>query len=258
MKDLLISGKSGTMLPITACSITGQFCHDGSWQWQRRMAPASSSSSFDPAGTEARFGGRCERRARSAARQRGAQRANQPQRLERLVEAHADAGRDVAVAVGRHLHVELIVRRPRMIAAQVGGLAARATGETGQSEARRELRLDAAGHQEAVLQPGMLVVDDAQRNDLGFDRVALPADAVEHRGVEIHRANVVLRACEHSHQLVLRAIGVLILVHQEVLELAVVVVANLADTFQQPNRFEQQVMDRAAIPSPWLSGPGSG
>ena len=25
------------MLPITACSSTGQFCHDGSWQWQRTV-----------------------------------------------------------------------------------------------------------------------------------------------------------------------------------------------------------------------------
>src|SRR5687767_10323599 len=45
LNDLLMSGKSGTMLSITACSITGQFCHDGSWQWQRAMAPLASSSS---------------------------------------------------------------------------------------------------------------------------------------------------------------------------------------------------------------------
>ena len=39
LNDLLISGKSGTMLPITACSSTGQFDHEGSCGWQRRMLP---------------------------------------------------------------------------------------------------------------------------------------------------------------------------------------------------------------------------
>lgn len=34
-----MSGKSGTMLPITACSSTGQFCHDGSCGWQCRILP---------------------------------------------------------------------------------------------------------------------------------------------------------------------------------------------------------------------------
>ena len=37
-----MSGKSATMLPIAACITTGQFCHDGSWQWQRRMRDAVS------------------------------------------------------------------------------------------------------------------------------------------------------------------------------------------------------------------------
>ena len=42
---MLISGKSGTMLSITAYSTAGQFCHDGSWQWQRAIRPPSPSSS---------------------------------------------------------------------------------------------------------------------------------------------------------------------------------------------------------------------
>src|SRR5438445_321742 len=36
-----MSGKSGTMLPITANSSTGQFNHDGSCAWQRRTLRAS-------------------------------------------------------------------------------------------------------------------------------------------------------------------------------------------------------------------------
>jgi hypothetical protein len=34
---LLMSGKSATMSFMMACSSTGQFCHDGSCRWQRRM-----------------------------------------------------------------------------------------------------------------------------------------------------------------------------------------------------------------------------
>ena len=41
LNDLLISGKSGTMLPITACSSTGQFCHDGSCACTRRSVPSA-------------------------------------------------------------------------------------------------------------------------------------------------------------------------------------------------------------------------
>ena len=49
LNDLLISGKSGTMLPITACSSTGQFCHDGSCAWQRRMRAVGARSRARPA-----------------------------------------------------------------------------------------------------------------------------------------------------------------------------------------------------------------
>ena len=64
-----------------------------------------------------------------------------------------------------------------MVAAQVGGLAAGAAGQAGQAEPGGQLGRHAAGGHEAVLQPGVLVVDLAQRAHLAFDRVALAAHA---------------------------------------------------------------------------------
>src|SRR5438128_464867 len=46
-----MSGKSGTMLPCTACSRSGQFCHEGSCgcrRWMRFPAVASSAISTSP------------------------------------------------------------------------------------------------------------------------------------------------------------------------------------------------------------------
>ena len=50
-------------------------------------------------------------------------------------------------------------------------------------------------------------------------------------------------AGQQAHQLVLRAVGVLILVDQEVLEAAVVVLAHRGDDFQQAHGLEQQVVE---------------
>ena len=50
-------------------------------------------------------------------------------------------------------------------------------------------------------------------------------------------------AREHAHEFVLRAVGVLVFVDEQVLEAAVVVFANRRGGFQQAHGFEQQVVE---------------
>ena len=68
-----------------------------------------------------------------AAGKTAAQCAYQLQRFERLFETNGDPRRDIAIAVGRHFHLQFVVRIPGMIAAQIGGLAACAPGESCQA-----------------------------------------------------------------------------------------------------------------------------
>ena len=55
--------------------------------------------------------------------------ADQAHRFEHFLEAHDDARRDVAVAMGRHAHVELVIGSARELGAQIPGLAAGAPGK---------------------------------------------------------------------------------------------------------------------------------
>jgi hypothetical protein len=173
LKDLLISGKSGTMLPITACSSTGQFCHEGivNMAAADRVAPRLAvpferhedfaAPALDPASAASRL-----RRQRSAARLALAelrkQQAQQAQRLVDLVEADGHPRGDVAIACVAILTAEPVIGWPGVIAAQIGGLAAGTTGKAGQAEASGQLRRHPAGGHEAILQAGMLVIDPAQ------------------------------------------------------------------------------------------------
>ena len=60
-------------------------------------------------------------------------------------------------------------------------------------------------------------------------------------------ADIVAVPGEHSHELVLRPVGVLVLVDQEILEAAVVVFAHGRGRLQQAGRFEQQVVEVEGI-----------
>ena len=159
------------MLPITACSSTGQFCHDGSCGWQRRMRaarpavrarPALAAPALDAADAE-------PPRAAAPAAARGPAPSgrpstiarDQPQRLERSRRSAPRPGprrrrrawAGVAPAARRTARDGKSQRRSR-------GLAAGAAGEAGQPElARRARAITLAGGEEAVLQAGVLVVD---------------------------------------------------------------------------------------------------
>ncbi len=67
----------------------------------------------------------------------------------------------------------------------------------------------------------------------GIDRLVFVADG----------AHIVARSGQHAHEFVLRAVGVLIFVDEEILEAAVVIVAHGSGGLQQANGFEQQVIE---------------
>jgi 4-diphosphocytidyl-2C-methyl-D-erythritol kinase len=56
-------------------------------------------------------------------------------------------------------------------------------------------------------------------------------------------ADVAVRAGEQLHQLVLRAVGVLVLVDQQVFVAAVVAFAHLGRRLEQAHGFEQQIVE---------------
>ena len=66
--------------------------------------------------------------------------ALQAQRFEQFVEAHDDARGDIAVAIGRHLHVQLVVGRAGKLHARIPGLGAGASGQSAQAELRSQFR----------------------------------------------------------------------------------------------------------------------
>ena len=142
---MLISGKSGTMLPITACSSTGQFCQDGSWHGSGGCAPprvrfsATSTSprqpSIQPAPKAPRHR-RAQRQRDCAARAAAAAMArHQPQGFQHFVEAHRDPRRHIAArGRGRLRTCSCSIRRAGLIAAQIERLTAGAAGHAGQTQ----------------------------------------------------------------------------------------------------------------------------
>ena len=195
LKDLLISGKSGTMLPSTACSSAGQFCQDGSCGWQRRTrpaAPACSATSTSPrqpwtpaqaARARRRIGQRDTQLARGSASE---QAALQLQRFENLLEANHDARRDIAIAMRHDPGGELIIGRKAGMHARVHRMAAGARGKPDHAQRRRGARREVATVDAAVLQAGVVIVDHAQRAQLGFQAVGFGEQAVTAGAVDIH------------------------------------------------------------------------
>ena len=91
-----------------------------------------------------------------------------------------------------------------------------------------------------------------EADDLRFRKVALELKDVTDVGASpgvdrlvliSHRAHIVSIACQEAHQFILRTIGVLILVDQQILKLAVVVIADLRRGLQEANGLEQQVVE---------------
>ena len=71
----------------------------------------------------------------------------------------------------------------------------------------------------------------------GIDRLVLVA----------HRAHIVALAGQQAHDLVLRAVGVLVLVHQQVVPAALIFGAHLGHALQQTLRLQQQIVRPAAL-----------
>ena len=67
----------------------------------------------------------------------------------------------------------------------------------------------------------------------GVDALVLVAD----------RADVFLLAGQQLHEFVLRAVGVLVLVDEEIAVASLVALADLAGSFEQANGFKQQVVE---------------
>ena len=165
-----MSGKSGTMLPMMACSSTGQFCHEGSCGWQRRIAPAAPASSatntgprqpsINPAPT-APVGGHAHWRTVRPGGQRVENALDETTRFLQLIEAHRDARGHIALAASDLHRRKLRVRLARQVDAQIERLGARAAREPGESQARGELRSDRARAGEPIAHALVLVVDRA-------------------------------------------------------------------------------------------------
>ncbi|MCY1363260.1 hypothetical protein D9M69_500150 [compost metagenome] len=139
-----------------------------------------SAPTLHPAGTSACAGRRRQFDAQVGLRQAAAQRPNQPQRFEDLVETHRDSGGHVAREQRGLLDLEAIVGLPGVVAAQVEGLPAGAPGEARQAQLCSQFWRHAAGREEPVLQARVLVVDSPQGMDLALDGIALLAQAIPH------------------------------------------------------------------------------
>ena len=111
----------------------------------------------------------------------------QSQRLEDLIEAHRDSGRDIAIAMRGHAHFELVVGRAGKLRPQVPGLRTGASGEPGEAHFRSQLRYHLAAVDEAVLQPGVIVVDGLEHADVFLDHVCFERDARTGLAAEVAR-----------------------------------------------------------------------
>src|SRR5450830_179085 len=84
---------------------------------------------------------------------------DQPQRLKHFIKAHDHSGCNIAIAVRGHLDLQYVIRRSRMITAQVPRLCTGPPGQTGQAQLCSQRRRDPPGGHEAILQTSMLFVD---------------------------------------------------------------------------------------------------
>ena len=87
-----------------------------------------------------------------------------------------------------------------------------------------------------------------QPDDFGLGEIALKfqdvADISAAPGIDAlvfiaHHADVLLAARQQAHQFILRTVGVLILINQQILEAAVVALAHFAAGLQHARRFQQ-------------------
>ncbi len=104
------------------------------------------------------------------------------------------------------------------------------------------------GGQDVLRGPVVLL----QPDDLGVGEVAFELqDVADVRApprinrlvLVADRAHVVPLAREQPHQLVLRTVRVLVLIHQQIMKAPVVVMPHRFRDFQQPHRFQQQVVE---------------
>ena len=167
---MLMSGKSGTMLPITACSSTGQLCHEGSCAWQRCDPPVGARPRGPPAPSPRQPSTQPKPTARRAPRQRGTRcrpagmpatiASTRRTRLGELVEAHVDARGHVARGAHDLHHAELRRRgRPGGRTRRSKGWPLARPASPVRPRPLRELGRHASRGDEAVLQPRVLVED---------------------------------------------------------------------------------------------------
>ena len=166
------------MLPSTARSSAGQFCHDGSWAWTRSQGALQprferdehlATPAFDPAAAAGARLGRFPgawmppggRRSTSSSMSR----IDSASSSKRTVNRAATSPRLPACLA----HRQGLVRRNGQVDPQVERLAARPCCRPGQAQARGELGQDLPGHDEAVLCAGVLVVNAAKHFHLRLD-----------------------------------------------------------------------------------------
>ena len=97
---------------------------------------------------------------------------------------------------------------------------------------------------------GAVVLLQADRLRLGEVALKLqdvanvgPAPGIDGLILIADDANVLVLAAEQEHELVLRAVCILVFVNHQVLEAPIMTLADFASDFQQPHRLEQQIVE---------------
>ena len=125
------------------------------------------------------------------------------------------------------------------------------------------LALDVIGHHRRCCLQNVLrrAVVLLQADDLGLRKIffkleniadVCPAPGVNRLILVAYRAHVVPCAGQHTHQFVLRAVGVLIFVYQDVPKTPVVVFVDFRHSFQQTHGLEQQIVEVECVRFPKL------
>src|SRR6185503_18276670 len=121
-----------------------------------------AAPALDPADAERAFARRAKRDAKRSVGEAAEDDTLQPQRLERFLEAHDDARRDVAIAMRHELRLQPLVGREARVYTGVHRVAARARREADDAEPRGRVGQQSTGRHAAILQAGVVVVDRAQ------------------------------------------------------------------------------------------------
>ena len=140
---MLITGKSGTMLPCTASTSAGQLFRDGSLILQRsrrfsgpvriqwRISPRhpSTAPSAQRSGGRGGMGTRCEPGPRP-----DVYGSDQPQRFANFIDSDLHSPQYIAFLVDRHLKRNRVISRIRMVAPNVPVHARSAAGDADDSQ----------------------------------------------------------------------------------------------------------------------------